>query len=179
MQAAAETEEQPKPRKQLTQTKLQPLRRGFKTLQHEATDKENLAGRPTKLITSTKSKEAPVEQWTESDKKFVHVGIQTEVDIGFNIEELVSADEPSEGYWKIVAERRRVTLEEALEENQKLHEKLEKLEKETELLREMVDESKSIVDVLSDMISEQESGIDLAEASTSSVNEEDNSTEKN
>ncbi|XP_014214121.1 uncharacterized protein LOC106643479 [Copidosoma floridanum] len=67
--------------------------------------------------------------------------------------DLTSNAEPSENYWKILAERRRIALQDALEENQILSEQLK-------VYKEMLNESRALVEVLKDMIGEDRNDID-------------------
>lgn len=67
-------------------------------------------------------------------------------------EDLTTEGEPSEGYWKVLAEKRRVALDISLKENEDLHEKIESLEEELVIARAMLDESKNLVEVLTEMI---------------------------
>ena len=55
---------------------------------------------------------------------------------------------PSENYWEVLAERRRIALEDALEDNKELTERVEKLEEENRIYKEMLDESRTLVEVL-------------------------------
>lgn len=55
---------------------------------------------------------------------------------------------PSENYWEVLAERRRIVLEDTLEENKELSDRVEKLEEENRLYKEMLDESRALVEVL-------------------------------
>lgn len=55
---------------------------------------------------------------------------------------------PSDNYWEIIAERRRIALDESLEENRRLHEENESLKEENRLCKDMLEESKSLVEVL-------------------------------
>lgn len=55
---------------------------------------------------------------------------------------------PSENYWQVLAERRRVALEDALEENSVLTERISKLEEENRVCKEMLDETRALVEVL-------------------------------
>lgn len=67
-------------------------------------------------------------------------------------EDLTTEGEPSEHYWKTLAERRRLALEETLTENHMLHDKVESLEQELNISRQMLDESNALVEVLNEMI---------------------------
>lgn len=55
---------------------------------------------------------------------------------------------PSENYWEVLAERRRIALEDALEDNRELIGRVEKLEEENRIYKEMLEESRSLVEVL-------------------------------
>lgn len=55
---------------------------------------------------------------------------------------------PSENYWEVIAERRRLALEDALEENKDLTERLAKMEEEYRLCQEMLHETRALVEVL-------------------------------
>lgn len=67
-------------------------------------------------------------------------------------EDLTTEGEPSDGYWKVLAERRRIALDVSLKENEELHEKVASLEEELGIARAMLDESKNLVEVLTEMI---------------------------
>lgn len=73
-------------------------------------------------------------------------------------EDLTTEGEPSEGYWKTLAEKRRVALDISLKENEELHEKVESLEEELTLSREMLQESKNLVELLTEIIQERDAG---------------------
>lgn len=89
-------------------------------------------------------------------------------------EDLTTEGEPSEHYWKGLAEQRRVALEVSLKENEELHNKIENLEEELTIARQMIDESKNLVEVLTEMIQEgnNDSGMvnDFGECSRSVLN---------
>lgn len=55
---------------------------------------------------------------------------------------------PSENYWEVLAERRRIALQDALEENKELSERVDSLEEENRIYKEMLDESRALVEVL-------------------------------
>lgn len=73
-------------------------------------------------------------------------------------EDLTTEGEPSEGYWKTLAEKRRIALDISLKENEELHEKVESLEEELVLSREMLEESKNLVELLTEIIQERDGG---------------------
>lgn len=90
-------------------------------------------------------------------------------------EDLTTEGEPSEYYWKGLAEKRREVLEVSLKENQELYEKVESLEEELSIARQMLEESKNLVEVLTEMIQENEnndSGLptEFGECSSSIMN---------
>ncbi|KXJ74121.1 hypothetical protein RP20_CCG014323 [Aedes albopictus] len=63
---------------------------------------------------------------------------------------------PSELYWEVLAERRRLALEESLTENQELCEKVAALEEELNLSKEMLQEARNLVEVLTELLQEGE-----------------------
>lgn len=71
-------------------------------------------------------------------------------------EDLTTEGEPSEGYWKTLAEKRRIALDESLKENEELHEKVASLEEELVISRSMLEESRNLVDLLTEIIQEQD-----------------------
>lgn len=73
-------------------------------------------------------------------------------------EDLTTEGEPSDGYWKALAEKRRVALDISLKENEELHEKVDSLEEELTLSREMLEESKNLVELLTEIIQERDAG---------------------
>ncbi|XP_055585781.1 geminin [Uranotaenia lowii] len=72
------------------------------------------------------------------------------------VEDLTSQEGPSEQYWEVLAEKRRQALEESLNENQELHEKLASMEEELNLSKEMLQEARNLVEVLTEMLQEGE-----------------------
>lgn len=92
-------------------------------------------------------------------------------------EDLTTEGEPSENYWKGLAEQRRIALENSLRENEELHHKIDNLEEELSIARQMIDESKSLVEVLTEMIQDNnDSGLvnDIGECSRSILNSTEN-----
>jgi hypothetical protein len=59
-----------------------------------------------------------------------------------------STETPSENYWQLLAEKRRIALEECLQENKTLHERVQLLEEEKQVTEQMLEESRNLVDVL-------------------------------
>lgn len=66
---------------------------------------------------------------------------------------------PSEHYWEVLAERRRIALDDVLEENRILRDRIEKLKEQNEILKEekrvqeeMIKETRALVEVLQVML---------------------------
>lgn len=55
---------------------------------------------------------------------------------------------PSENYWQVLAERRRIALKDALEKNKELVQCVEKLEEENRIYKDMLSETRALVEVL-------------------------------
>lgn len=66
--------------------------------------------------------------------------------------DLTSTAGPSQKYWEILAEKRRVALEDALKENEALHEEVKSLKAELDQVHAMLDETNKMVETLSEMI---------------------------
>lgn len=79
--------------------------------------------------------------------------------ITIELEDLTSEAGPSEQYWEVLAERRRIALEDALDENKELTERVARLEEEKRTYKEMLDETRALVEVLQEMIGEDRSDI--------------------
>lgn len=71
-------------------------------------------------------------------------------------EDLTTDGEPSEHYWKTLAEKRRIALDISLKENENLHDKVAQLEEELNISRQMLEESRNLVEVLTEIIQENE-----------------------
>lgn len=71
-------------------------------------------------------------------------------------EDLTTDGEPSEGYWKVLAEKRRVALDLSLRENEGLYEEVHSLRDQLEISNQMLDESKNLVEILTEMLEENE-----------------------
>ncbi|TDG51152.1 hypothetical protein AWZ03_002515 [Drosophila navojoa] len=70
--------------------------------------------------------------------------------------DLTSESEPGENYYKLLSEQRRVALEETLNENRHLHERIEGLEEEMKTMRQELDEAKTLVEVLKEICDEND-----------------------
>lgn len=93
-------------------------------------------------------------------------------------EDLTTEGEPSEHYWKTLAERRRQALEDSLIENEMLHEKVDSLKEELNISRQLLDESNALVEVLNEMINPvDESSPKSQSPATDSENEADSTQE--
>ncbi|XP_011873972.1 PREDICTED: geminin-like isoform X1 [Vollenhovia emeryi] len=146
-------------------------RKPLHILQPAATDNETLVGADRILRfakskeTKTKTKQYAIENVEKDTAKCTKMtkiskAVQTarEEKAKIEVEDLTS-DEPSENYWQIVAERRRMALVNAIEENEKLAQYIEKLEEENRVYKEMLDVTKTFVEVLQEQIEDDRSGI--------------------
>lgn len=95
-------------------------------------------------------------------KKCINQECQTEenpkaasVDKEIKENDLTSAS-ASEKYWEMLAEKRRVALDETLTENQMLHEQVANLKEELKVSDEMLNETKNLVEILTEMLEEKE-----------------------
>lgn len=57
-------------------------------------------------------------------------------------------DEPSIDYWRTLAEKRGQSLNDSLQENERLKEHIDALKDENRICKEMLEESKHLVEVL-------------------------------
>ncbi|XP_012349156.1 geminin isoform X1 [Apis florea] len=148
------------------------VRKSLHVLQPAATDKENLVGGgrrmlrsalPAKETIKNEVKEKPKIDEKPKRKKIVlkDKAVQTARGgkIKIEVEDLTSEAGPSENYWEVLAERRRIALEDALEDNRELVERIETLEEENRIYKEMLDESRALVEVLQEMIGEDRNDI--------------------
>lgn len=149
------------------------VRKFLNVLQPAATDKENLVGAGRMLKTTQTVKDPlkkDVKDISEKPKKentkrkkvvYKHKAVQTARGdkIKIEVEDLTSEAGPSENYWEVLAERRRIALEDALEENRDLTERVAKLVEENRLCKEMLDETRALVEVLQEMIGDDRNDI--------------------
>ncbi|XP_037093361.1 uncharacterized protein LOC119113128 [Pollicipes pollicipes] len=70
----------------------------------------------------------------------------------------ICAEVPSEQYWQRLADSRQEALQETLDENQQLHERLAQLEEENRLLREALQQAEEVVACVQEWSQEQETG---------------------
>lgn len=93
-------------------------------------------------------------------RKKACVGCQTNLELHtlsqITEEDLTTTDEPSEGYWKVLAEQRRIALDVSLKENEELHGRVHNLEEELDVSRAMLEETQNLVEVLTELVQEQD-----------------------
>lgn len=85
-------------------------------------------------------------------------------------EDLIS-DTPSERYWEALAEKRRIALEETLNENQELYERIATLENEVKESKAMLAEARSLVEVMTELLEESDNAPKPAETATTDPDE--------
>ncbi|GLV44897.1 geminin [Carabus blaptoides fortunei] len=144
------------------QENIKNSRKTLKVLQQAATDKENLVGRAHrsgKDILSTKTTQSDSTESDTKRKKVSNKYVQTGSGVQIDVNDLTSEAGPSENYWEVLAEKRRIALDESLEENQRLHEENETLREENRICKEMLDESKHLVEVLTEMLNENDTSV--------------------
>jgi len=83
--------------------------------------------------------------------------LSSSADKPITAEDLTSEAEPGENYYKLLAEQRRLALEDSLTENRHLHERIEGLEEEMDTMRQELDEAKNLVEVLKEICDEDNS----------------------
>jgi geminin len=151
----------------------------LQVLQQAAGDKENLVGGSRQPATNVKVgvksgekceiNNAINEKLTEQilmkgnlkKRKVADKIVQTDAvddEPKITITDLTSEEPPSENYWQLLAEKRRIALEECLEENRTFHERIQLLEEGKEVTEQMLAESRSLVEVLEEIIGENEEG---------------------
>lgn len=149
------------------QENLRNCRKSLKVLQKTATDKENLIGRTPAFIGKEQlAKKTPIisDALSTPDNKRIKASTssqscQTTPSLeGKTItEEDLTTEEVGEHYWEILAEKRRVALEESLIENEELYERIGTLESELNEKDKVLQESKNLVEVLTEMLGESKS----------------------
>ncbi|KAL0851961.1 hypothetical protein ABMA28_000239 [Loxostege sticticalis] len=79
----------------------------------------------------------------------------------------LSSDVPTESYWKVLAEKRRIALEDALKENERLWIMHETLTKENAHNRHLLDEANSFIEVFKEVVKDtaDDTGIDVGDVS--------------
>ncbi|KRZ79871.1 Geminin [Trichinella papuae] len=103
-----------------------------------------------------------VSTMTDVAVNTVEIGVGTETNA---LQSMCKEDEtvallteatPSENYWKMMAENRRLALQTALEENKKFCEELAYLREENRLLRVLAEEGQALKDALDQVMNEEQ-----------------------
>lgn len=68
----------------------------------------------------------------------------------------LTTDTVGEAYWEVLAEKRRVALDETLVENQELYERIAVLEDELNQSQSLLAETRNLVEVLTEMLEEKD-----------------------
>ncbi|XP_072949083.1 uncharacterized protein geminin isoform X2 [Epargyreus clarus] len=156
-------------------------RRSLKTLQHTATDRENLVGRPSKNLKHQISLDSPVE--VEVKRKIVQ-SKETQANFTNKVtaEDLTNPKGASESYWKILSEKRQKALEETLEENEKLKQEIDALKEENAKYKVMLEEANSFIEVFKEELQNcgnDDTGIDVNDVSTADeANDEEHKSDE-
>lgn len=79
-------------------------------------------------------------------------------------EDLTTEGEPSEGYWKVLAEKRRDALDVTLRENEELCDEVNTLRAQLDVSNQMLDESKNLVEILTEMLQENENSFETTDS---------------
>lgn len=79
------------------------------------------------------------------DKTYANKAVQTGATV---TAEDLTGDEPSVDYWRVLAEKRGESLNDSLQENERLREHIDALREENRICKEMLDESRHLVEVL-------------------------------
>lgn len=79
-------------------------------------------------------------------KKYVNKAVQTGEATVTSAD--LTSEEPSADYWKLLAEKRQESLDESLQENERLKGHIDALKEENKICKEMLEESKHLVEVL-------------------------------
>ncbi|XP_012225387.1 geminin [Linepithema humile] len=148
------------------------VRKSLHELQPSATNKEILVGADRMVRSTEQTKEAKLKKdvpkktkGTSKSQKITtkNQAVQTtpEEKVKIEPEDLTSTDlaGPSENYWQVLAERRRVALKDALEENKILSQRIEKLEEENRIQKEMLSETRALVEVLREAMDDDRNDI--------------------
>ncbi|XP_017010247.2 geminin [Drosophila takahashii] len=160
------------------QEHLKQQRKTLKPLQGNVNDKENLTGSGRASIVDQLSRlkagvqvapkygkrkcvdtatAAPATSTRDADTQTEEAATSRASDKPITAEDLTSEAEPGENYYKLLAEQRRLALEDSLTENRHLHERIEGLEEEMDTMRQELDEAKNLVEVLKEICDEDNS----------------------
>ncbi|KAG6440648.1 geminin [Manduca sexta] len=151
-------------------------RKSLRTLQRTAADRENLVGRPIKSLKHQLSQESPLDIGEVKRKNLSTKETQANLDTQISEDDLTNPDGASEKYWQILAEKRQIALQDALEENEKLRKIIEDLKEENAQYKQMLDEANSFVEVIKEELannSNNDTGIDVNDVSTADETADD------
>ncbi|KOB69024.1 Geminin [Operophtera brumata] len=125
-------------------------RRSLKTLQHTSSDRENLVGRPCKSLKHQLTQDTSIGEITPDVKRknISSKETQASVENKITVEDLTNPNGASEKYWEILAGKRQVALQDALDENEKLRKIIDDLKEENTMVKQMLDEANSFVEVI-------------------------------
>ncbi|CAG9101975.1 hypothetical protein JYU34_006006 [Plutella xylostella] len=155
-------------------------RKTLMTLQHTATDRENLVGRPSKSLKHQLSQDTAIDvdakrrPVTSKEKE-----TQANIDTTITADDLCNPEGPSEKYWQVLAEKRQVALQEVLEENEQLRQIIENLKEENAQFKQMLEEANSFVEIIKEELAhsdKDDTGIDVNDVSTADENTENDTT---
>ncbi|KAB0793775.1 hypothetical protein PPYR_13395 [Photinus pyralis] len=132
---------------QETQEIAKSSRTNLKVFQ-EVANKENLISRKRMV------KEVKLTN-EEKPKQVAHKAVQTGEAV-ITAEDLTSDNESNVDYWRLLAEKRGESLNDSLQENERLKDKIECLENENKVCKELLEESKHLVAVLQEMLGDDE-----------------------
>ncbi|KAJ2948976.1 hypothetical protein O0L34_g5916 [Tuta absoluta] len=145
-------------------------RKSLKTLQRVASDQENLVGRPSKTLKHQLSQQdSPVDlEVKRKSPSFKEKETQANLDSKISVDDLTNPKGASETYWKILAEKRQVALQDALDENERLRKVIEDLKEENTTIKQMLEEANSFVEVIKEELANtnDDTGIDVNDVST-------------
>lgn len=118
----------------------------------------------TNLLHSLNFSETEINDTDGVKRKKACVGCQTNLELHnlsqITEDDLTTTGEPSESYWKVLAEQRRIALDVSLKENEELHDRVHNLEEELNVSRAMLEETQNLVEVLSELVQEQDDNDD-------------------
>lgn len=102
--------------------------------------------------------------------KMVSKVVQVSLGVCMSDDEL-DADLPSEKYWNLVAEKKRIQLKDALDENKRLHKLKELLLQKNQHYKQMLEEANSFIDVFKEVVHDtaDDTGIDVADLNEANV----------
>ncbi|CAH2103870.1 unnamed protein product [Euphydryas editha] len=101
-------------------------------------------------------------------KKMISKIVQVSLGVCMSDDELC-ADLPSEKYWNLVAEKKRIELKDALNENERLHKLKESLLEKNLHYKQMLEEANSFIDVFKEVVQDtaDDTGIDVGDLNES------------